>query len=100
MGRELLEKLAKQPRHAAALAEVSADNEHYLCNISIKEANQVADVLDDVRVENDQLQDEIGRLKKCECDLRKIHEGYMAAVKKANMHFQYIGGTLMLLPRC
>ena len=37
------------------------------------------------------------RLKKCENDLRKIHEEYLTAIKGAQMGFQYFGGVLMLV---
>ncbi len=40
---------------------------------------------------------EIERLKKCESDLRKIHEEQYEAVKKAQMGFQYIGRDLVLV---
>lgn len=40
---------------------------------------------------------EIERLKKCESDLRKIHQEQYEAVKKAQMGFQYFGSELMLV---
>lgn len=40
---------------------------------------------------------EIERLKKAESDLRKIHEEQCAAVKKAQMGFQYFDTELKLV---
>ena len=67
---DILEELKQQPeptklanvlRHAAMVSSASVDNESYQCGISIKEANQAADILDQQAEENKRLKKKINQ---------------------------------------